>query len=762
MKSYSQKEDEKKKVNEIKTFPVPIALGEITTNITITTNSPSIPSKEQIINQAIQFHLKGNISEALKYYQYCINQGFDEHRVFSNYGAILQGLGKLQEAELSTRKAIELKPDYAEAYSNLGNILNDLGKLQEAELSIRKAIELKPDSAETHLNLGNILKNLGKLQDAVLTYRKAIELKRDFAEAHLNLGNILKDLGKSQDAVLSYRKAIEIKPNYALANYNLGNILNDLGKLQEALDSYLKAIDIDPELSNVYPKITRFLKDSEPSQFSKLKLKYILNLLLERNDIPHKELFNAFKFAYNNELIINLEIINSDISQIDLIINDAVIINALKKIIFYDDNLEKLLIKLRSNICKRIAQNIETITSSELKFIIAFGEQCFLNEYVYSLTKEENLFTNKIIQRCRYDKINEIDISILSCYFPLYKLLDQIPYLKSFNSSNQSFRSLIKLQIAEPLEEIELSQKIKKLGEINDKISQKVKSQYEVNPYPRWRYGNHSAKQKISISESINNEIKPNSISINTGDSQLEVLIAGCGTGQQILHTQILKNAQVTCIDLSLSSLSYAQRKIKELEINNVKLIQMDILELNLLEKKFDVILCSGVLHHMDDPAKGLEVLLKILKNDGFLKLGLYSEIARQNIIEARNHIARKKIHPSEDNIRNFRHEIISGDLINLNSLKNFNDFYSLSECRDLCFHTQEYRFTINQLQEILQSNELKFLGFLLSEQIKSAYKQYFPEDKKQTNLSNWVKFEEKHPNTFKAMYQFWVSKKEN
>ena len=86
-------------------------------------------------------------------------------------------------------------------------------------------------------------------------------------------------------------------------------------------------------------------------------------------------------------------------------------------------------------------------------------------------------------------------------------------------------------------------------------------------------------------------------------------------------------------------------------------------------------------------------------------------------------------------------------------------DFYSLSQCRDLCFHAQEHRFTINQLQETLKSNELEFLGFLLPKPVKSLYKQYFPEDKKQTNLQNWEKFEEKHPNTFGAMYQFWVSK---
>ena len=69
----------------------------------------------------------------------------------------MKDLGKLKEAELSTRKAIELKPDFAEAHSNLGNILKDLDKLEEAELSCRKTIEINPDFAEAYYNIGLIL-----------------------------------------------------------------------------------------------------------------------------------------------------------------------------------------------------------------------------------------------------------------------------------------------------------------------------------------------------------------------------------------------------------------------------------------------------------------------------------------------------------------------------------------------------------------------------------------------------------------------------
>ena len=55
---------------------------------------------------------------------------------------------------------------------------------------------------------------------------------------------------------------------------------------------------------------------------------------------------------------------------------------------------------------------------------------------------------------------------------------------------------------------------------------------------------------------------------------------------------------------------------------------QMDILDIGLLDEKFDIIESSGVLHHMNDPLKGLQVLLGVLKNNGFLKLGLYFTFA--------------------------------------------------------------------------------------------------------------------------------------
>ncbi len=193
-------------------------------HITVKTNTPTAPSREQIINEAYKFHSDGNILEAAKYYQYFIDQGFNDPRVLSNYGVILKDLGKLQEAALSTRKAIKLNPNFADAHYNLGNILKDIGKLKEAEISTRKAIKLNPSFSEAHCNLGIILKDLGNLKEAELSQRRAIEINPNFAHAFCNLGIILKDLGKLEEAELYQRKAIELKPDFAMAYFSLSNL----------------------------------------------------------------------------------------------------------------------------------------------------------------------------------------------------------------------------------------------------------------------------------------------------------------------------------------------------------------------------------------------------------------------------------------------------------------------------------------------------------------------------------------------------------
>ena len=115
------------------------------------------------------------------------------------------------------------------------------------------------------------------------------------------------------------------------------------------------------------------------------------------------------------------------------------------------------------------------------------------------------------------------------------------------------------------------------------------------------------------------------------------ILIAGCGTGQHSIGTAArFKDSKVLAIDLSLSSLSYAKRKTEELGIQDIDYMQADILDLGKLGRQFDIVESAGVLHHMEDPVAGWRVLTDCLKPGGLMKIGLYSELAREHIVEIR------------------------------------------------------------------------------------------------------------------------------
>jgi hypothetical protein len=165
----------------------------------------------------------------------------------------------------------------------------------------------------------------------------------------------------------------------------------------------------------------------------------------------------------------------------------------------------------------------------------------------------------------------------------------------------------------------------------------------------------------------------------------------------------------------------------------------------------------------MDDPLAGWKVLVGKLRADGVMKVGLYSQIARQSIANARREIAKKEYTSSPDDIRRYREEIMNMDSKSnpeTSKFTNYNDFFTLSECRDLLFHVQEHRFTLLQIKEALNDLGLKFLGFELGKSwVRNEFSKLYPEKDALVSLPLWHQFELKNPNTFRGMYQFWVQK---
>jgi SAM-dependent methyltransferase len=239
-----------------------------------------------------------------------------------------------------------------------------------------------------------------------------------------------------------------------------------------------------------------------------------------------------------------------------------------------------------------------------------------------------------------------------------------------------------------------------------------------------------------------------------------EILIAGCGTGQHPLSTAMaVKGAKLLAVDLSLASLSYAMRKTCELGIESIDYALADLLQLNSLGREFDVIESSGVLHHLEKPFEGWEVLLSLLRPNGLMRLGFYSEIARRDIVKVRDLIRDKGIAPTPQAIREFRRSLRRSGGTDFGFATGSSDFFSMSACRHLLFHTQEARMSLDVIKAYLDQHDLTFLGFDIDASVLRSYKARFPDDAAASNLDHWRDYEEANPDTFAAMYQFWVQK---
>jgi 2-polyprenyl-3-methyl-5-hydroxy-6-metoxy-1,4-benzoquinol methylase len=398
--------------------------------------------------------------------------------------------------------------------------------------------------------------------------------------------------------------------------------------------------------------------------------------------------------------------------------------------------------------------------SDLLSFQSSLALQCFTNEFVYEETAEETAAVEvleSILEKSFSSKedLSSYDIACLASYRPLYNY----SWIQGLVHS-PSLDTLFKRQVLEVNKEYDLQKDIPRLNPITDNISLAVQNQYEENPYPRWINTRLEVQSSTTRELAVKLDLRLTN-KLNQFPESPQILIAGCGTGQHSLATASrFKNSHVTAIDLSLSSLGYAKRKTEELGFTNIKYMQADILDLGMLNKQFDIVESVGVLHHMADPVAGWRVLMDCLKPGGLMRIGLYSELARQNIVKARNIIAEKEISPNKEDMLEFRRQIIKLNDPEFKALQRVTDFYSTSMVRDLLFHAQEHRFTISQISKLLNELGLVFIGFEFAEnQIKNRFKVAFPQPEALYDLDKWNEFENLKPRLFIGMYQFWVQK---
>lgn len=316
---------------------------------------------------------------------------------------------------------------------------------------------------------------------------------------------------------------------------------------------------------------------------------------------------------------------------------------------------------------------------------------------------------------------------------------------------------LVKRTIEEPARERRLAETMERLTpEAGYDVSDAVRAQYEGNPYPRWAAPPQPSRRVLSdeIGRCKGWTARPSRgrrrRSLSPAAARVRAHRPGADRPRSDDHGP----------GLSRTSLAYGARAAQELALDRVRFVQGDVLALEPDMGPFDVIVSTGVLHHMARPEAGLARLAGVLRPGGVIRLALYSERARDPVRRAHALIRKRGWTAGAADIRAFRARTswLCRRMTSLAVLRTSDDFYSLSGCRDLVFHVQEHRYTSPQLGGMLAQAGLRLVGFTALPQAQAAFTQAFgavdPLD-----MTCWDRLEAAQPTMFAGMYHLWGQK---
>ncbi|HUL46110.1 MAG TPA: tetratricopeptide repeat protein [Steroidobacteraceae bacterium] len=762
-----------------------------------------------LIDEGNALEEQGRTAEAMARYDAAVQADPGCARAHLNRGNVLLAAARIEEARGAYELAIVCDPRYAAAHYNLGNLRSGAGEYQRALHDYQAAIDIKPDFASAFVAMGNALDNLGRTAEARESYERALAINPRDAGTHFNLGVLATAEGKHQQAADSFRKAVDADPDAAAAHHALGQVLSSLGHLDAAEASLRRAWSIVPESEVFLHDLARVLlarsKAPDALQLTMLGLERAPTWTMKQvfADCVARTRFLTYDPRFRAPLTaaitegwampsqlcrpaLSLIALDPALARCVRVVDDAWPARPPKSALFgagclatlaADPLLHALLEAAPVNSIEferfltaarhallEAAKSEQPPDPSDLagvRFHAALARQCFINEYIFDC--EEGERATAVACRARLLALLDAKAPVppllvlaVAAYFPLYTLPEPGRLLAIDHQG--MLDGVLLQQVSEPLEEQALRGGIEQLTPISRGVSEQVRDQYEQNPYPRWI--------RLPINDPtarFNDELRRTfplaRFTPLRDDSQPEVLIAGCGTGSQpIITQQRFRGLRILAVDLSLSSISYAERKTRQLGITGIDYAQADILKLGDIRRSFDIIGAVGVLHHLADPFQGWRILLSRLRPGGFMHLGLYSQLARRHVVKARELISARGYAGTADDIRRFRRDLAAGNArAELQWLSQISDFYSTSECRDLLFHVQEHRLTLDEIQAFLSESGLHFIGFNLEPSVLREYRTRFPDDAAATNLANWSRFEADNPDTFAGMYQFWI-----
>src|SRR6266446_1405369 len=170
-------------------------------------------------------------------------------RAHFNYGAALQQIGRLDEAEKEYNAALRVDPNYLKVHVNLALVLMSKSKLDEAKKYYERAVQLDPSAGEVRSGYAYLLERLGRADEARAEYENAIRLSPKSARLFYTYAAFLDNKGDLPRAEAHYLEAARLDPKRADIHSNFGSLLLREGKTSQAILQYEEALRLDPKLT---------------------------------------------------------------------------------------------------------------------------------------------------------------------------------------------------------------------------------------------------------------------------------------------------------------------------------------------------------------------------------------------------------------------------------------------------------------------------------------------------------------------------------
>jgi len=634
----------------------------------------------------------------------------------------------LNSAKDCVQDAINLNPFDGDSYNLLARIELESGNLPSAQHSIDKALGLQDKNGGYWYSYGHIALASQNLEQAETAFKKAIEYAPKETRAEINLAFTLYESGKTVEAFKHYRELAKTHGQDKQIRQGLFNCASQLSadyydeELEQDLLAYLQWDNINTD------------------QLSKLTCS-----LLE-----HK--FNITKDGSSAQF--------NDIAICPLFLS------ALKNTLIKSGLLERLIIALRHELLN-YASDKGQLSNEFIPLCLSIAYYGWRNEFLLPFTDAEknmvSVLKDMISKSLNTAGCTPIDLSGALLLVAMYDYWDTLPAADKL----MAFKDDSWPDVTYSLKKI-LNKRNQRSHYCFDEITaipstdqHDVKAQYERFPYPQWE--SLDIRTPIEYGQALQYQYPNAQLPSYIFSNNLNILVAGCGTGRHAINAACyFKNVDILALDICHNSLAYAKFKSEEFSIKNIDFKLADLSKLEILDTKFDIIECSGVLHHIRHYKKSLNNLLINLKPNGLIKLSLYSERARKPIISIRDLFKRDDTELNEHKIKIARQAILqSEELGDKKRVLDSDDFYSMSGTVDLLFHQYEKRFNPLLLKSLCQSHNLEWLGFSnLDRKTKNEFMSFHGSNYNLTDLNQWEEFEKVYPETFSSMYQFYCQYK--